>query len=63
LRRPRRFVAVALPMTVSERRWQREGLLRRTVRNRALALAFLLGIDPMTLARWYRASRARALRP
>jgi hypothetical protein len=52
-----------LPITVSERRWQREGLLRRTVRNRTLALAFVLGIDPVTLARWYRASRARALRP
>jgi rSAM/selenodomain-associated transferase 2 len=63
LRRTRRFVAVPLPMTVSERRWQRDGLLRRTMRNRTLALAYLLGINPVTLARWYRASRARALRP
>ena len=62
LRRTRRFVAVPLPMTVSERRWQREGLLRRTVRNRTLALAFVLGIDPVTLERWYRASRAREAR-
>jgi glycosyltransferase involved in cell wall biosynthesis len=62
LKRTRRFVAVPLPMTVSERRWQRDGLLRRTVRNRALALAFVLGIDPVTLERWYRASRAREAR-
>ena len=62
LRRTRRFVAVPWPMTVSERRWQRDGLLRRTVRNRALALAFLLGIDLVTLERWYRASRAREAR-
>jgi rSAM/selenodomain-associated transferase 2 len=63
LRRTRRFIAVPLPMTVSERRWQREGLLRRTLRNRTLALAFVLGIDPVTLERWYRASRARQVRP
>jgi CTP:molybdopterin cytidylyltransferase MocA len=63
LRRTRRFVAVPLPMTVSERRWRRDGLLRRTLRNRALALAYILGIDPVTLARWYRASRAREARP
>ncbi len=63
LRRSGRFVAVRLPMTVSERRWQRDGLLRRTVRNRILALAYVLGIDPVTLERWYRASRAREARP
>jgi len=62
LRRTGRFVAVPLPMTVSERRWQRDGLLRRTLRNRTLALAYLLGIDPVTLERWYRASRAREAR-
>ena len=63
LRRSGRFVAVPLPMTVSERRWQRDGLLRRTLRNRSLALAFVVGIDPVTLERWYRASRAREARP
>ncbi len=62
LRRTRHFVALPLPMTVSERRWQRDGLLRRTLRNRTLALAYLLGIDPATLERWYRASRAREAR-
>src|SRR5213079_2650904 len=62
LRRTGRFVALPLPMTVSERRWQRDGLLRRTLRNRTLALAYLLGIDPATLERWYRAPRAREAR-
>ena len=62
LRRTGRFVAVPLPMTVSERRWQRDGLLRRTLRNRTLAVAYLLGIDPATLERWYRAPRAREAR-
>ena len=63
LRRTRRFVAVPLPITVSERRWRRDGLLLRTVRNRILALAYAAGVDEATLARWYRASRARQSRP
>lgn len=62
LRRTRRFAAVPLPIVVSERRWQRDGLLRRTVRNRLLALGFAAGVDEATLERWYRASRARQSR-
>lgn len=63
LRATGRFVALTLPITVSERRWQRDGLVRRTLRNRALVLGFILGIDTDTLARWYRAARARGARP
>jgi glycosyltransferase involved in cell wall biosynthesis len=59
LRRTRRFAAVPLPIIVSERRWRRDGLLLRTVRNRLLAVGFAAGIDEATLERWYRASRAR----
>ncbi|MGH8140233.1 MAG: TIGR04283 family arsenosugar biosynthesis glycosyltransferase [Steroidobacteraceae bacterium] len=54
LKRSGRFAALALPIIVSSRRWERDGFLRRTLHNRALALGFLLGIDSMTLARWYR---------
>lgn len=63
LRRTRRFVAMPLPIVVSERRWRHDGLLLRTARNRMLALGFAAGIDEATLARWYRASRARQERP
>ncbi len=63
LRRTHRFVAVPLPILVSERRWRRDGLLLRTVRNRMLALAFAAGVGEATLERWYRASRARQSRP
>jgi hypothetical protein len=57
LKRTGRFVALQLPMTVSARRWQRDGFLRRTLHNRALALGFSLGVHSNTLARWYRAPR------
>lgn len=53
LKRRGRFVALNLPMIVSPRRWQRDGYLRRTLHNRALACGFVIGIAPSTLARWY----------
>jgi rSAM/selenodomain-associated transferase 2 len=53
LKRRGRFVGLDLPMIVSPRRWQRDGYLRRTLQNRALACGFVIGIAPSTLARWY----------
>lgn len=38
---------------VSPRRWEREGIIRGTLRNRVLMLLFLSGVPPRTLARWY----------
>lgn len=57
LRRTGRFVALDLPITVDPRRWERDGYLRRTLHNRALALAHLLGVPPVRLAQWYRAAK------
>jgi hypothetical protein len=52
LKRTRRFAALDLPIAVSPRRWEREGYLRRTLANRALALFFAFGVAPARLARW-----------
>ena len=48
-----RFAALKLPVTVSPRRWERDGFLRRTLQNRSLALGYTLGIPASRLARWY----------
>lgn len=53
LKRTGRFASVPLPITVSPRRWERDGYFRRTLSNRMLALAFLCGASPARLARWY----------
>ncbi|SRR5579875_184016 len=53
LKRTGRFVALDLPITVSTRRWERDGWLRRTLTNRTLALAFGCGVSPARLARWF----------
>jgi hypothetical protein len=39
---------------VSCRRWQREGPARAWLRNTVLVTAYLAGISPNRLARWYR---------
>ena len=50
-RRPVRILDAEL--LVSARRWQRDGVWRRTLRNSCLITAYILGISPQTLARWY----------
>ncbi len=60
LKRTGRFVAVALPIAVSSRAWERDGYLRRALVNRMLAFGFLCGISPARLARW-RGGHARAI--
>jgi len=54
LKRTGHFEALHLPITVSPRRWERDGFFRRTLANRMLALAFLCGASPARLARWHR---------
>ncbi len=47
------FVALATPIGVSTRRWDRDGWIRRTVSNRLLAIGYAMGISPRRLARFY----------
>lgn len=41
-------------LLVSARRWEREGPVRTWVRNTVLVSAYLAGVPPARLARWYR---------
>jgi glycosyltransferase involved in cell wall biosynthesis len=58
LQRQGRFDVLTLAILVSDRRWQRDGWLMRTLSNRLLAFGFALGIPPARLARWFARSRA-----
>lgn len=51
-RTPVRLLPSAI--VVSARRWRREGPVRAWMRNVALIAAFLAGVTPARLARWYR---------
>lgn len=41
------------PVKTSARRWQKEGVVRCTLRNWVLIVLYLLGVSPEKLARWY----------
>ncbi len=45
---------LALPATTSARRWRKLGVLRTTLINQAIIIAYLLGVPPKKLADWYR---------
>lgn len=57
LRRHARVRRLGAPLLVSPRRWEREGPYRTWARNVFLLGAYLLGVPPERLARWYRAER------
>lgn len=52
-RRLGRFAALAEPVFVDSRRWQRDGWWRRSLNNRLLALRFMSGAAPQDLAARY----------
>jgi rSAM/selenodomain-associated transferase 2 len=54
LRRRGRLVRLGAPLRVSPRRWVHEGPFCTWLRNSLLVTAFLLGVRPERLARWYR---------
>lgn len=54
LGRAGRLVEIHASLVVSARRWQRDGVLRRTLRNQGILLRWLLGASPERLAERYR---------
>lgn len=57
LRRSGRIATLPVPVTTSGRRWRRHGLVRTTLTNQLIVLAYNLGVSPSVLARWYRGGR------
>jgi uncharacterized protein len=56
LRRRGRIAIAPLAATTSGRRWRQLGILRATLLNQLIILAFLLGCSPCRLHHWYRQS-------
>ena len=54
LKRRGRLLRLSSSVVASARRWQREGPVRGWLRNVCLLSAYLLGVAPNRLARWYR---------
>ena len=54
LRRRGNIALVPVAVRTSGRRWQKLGVLRTTLINQIIIIAYLLGVSPKTLANWYR---------
>lgn len=54
LRRRGKIALVPAAVMTSGRRWQKLGVLRTTLINQIIIIAYLLGISPNRLANWYR---------
>jgi glycosyltransferase involved in cell wall biosynthesis len=48
-----RVVELPLALVTSARRWQRDGWLRRSVKNMTLLGLYFCGVPPRVLAKWY----------
>lgn len=62
LRRRGRLVHLAVPAVTSARRWERDGWLRRSLRNVVLITLYFAGTDPVRLACWYHRGTSRTSR-
>ncbi len=57
LRRLGRVATAPVPAVTSGRRWERLGILRTTLINYGIVLAYYMGASPKRLARWYHQRR------
>ncbi len=55
-----RIAIVPAPVLTSGRRWQTIGVLRTTLLNQGIILAYYLGISPSRIATWYRGQSTQA---
>ena len=54
LKRWGRITIIPIPVKTSARRWLNKGILKTTLINQAIILAYSLGVSPQRLLRWYR---------
>jgi len=59
LKKEGRVVIAPIAVTTSSRRWKKLGILKTTMINQAVLLAYFLGSDHERLARWYRRATLR----
>jgi len=59
LKKEGRVVIAPIAVTTSSRRWKKLGILKTTLINQAVLLAYFLGSDHERLARWYRKATLR----
>ncbi|WP_445626865.1 TIGR04283 family arsenosugar biosynthesis glycosyltransferase [Nostoc sp. DSM 114167] len=61
LKRIGRIVIIPTPVVTSARRWLQKGVLKTTLLNQIVIIAYLLGVSPERICRWYRREKFKRL--
>jgi rSAM/selenodomain-associated transferase 2 len=59
LKRIGRITIIPVPVITSARRWLQKGIWKTTLINQIIIIAYLLGVPPQQLIRWYRQKKFR----
>jgi rSAM/selenodomain-associated transferase 2 len=61
LKRIGRITIIPVPVITSARRWLQKGIWKTTLINQIIIIAYLLGVPPQRLIRWYRQKKFRKI--
>lgn len=61
LKRIGRITIIPVPIITSARRWLQKGIWKTTLINQIIIIAYLLGVPPQRLIRWYRQKKFRKI--
>ncbi|MBN3942144.1 MAG: TIGR04283 family arsenosugar biosynthesis glycosyltransferase [Nostoc sp.] len=61
LKRIGRVVIISTPVVTSARRWLQKGVFKTTLLNQIVIIAYLLGVSPERICRWYRREKFKRL--
>ncbi|MDZ7968976.1 MAG: TIGR04283 family arsenosugar biosynthesis glycosyltransferase [Nostoc sp. DedSLP03] len=61
LKRIGRVVIIPTPVVTSARRWLQKGVLKTTLLNQIVIIAYLLGVSPERICSWYRREKLKRL--
>ena len=61
LKRIGRITIISVPVITSARRWLQKGIWKTTLINQIIIIAYLLGVPPQRLVRWYRQKKFRKI--
>lgn len=61
LKRIGRIVIIPTPVVTSARRWLQKGVFKTTLLNQIVIIAYLLGVSPERIRRWYRREKFKKI--
>ncbi|WP_371411470.1 TIGR04283 family arsenosugar biosynthesis glycosyltransferase [Nostoc linckia] len=56
-----RIAILSTPVVTSARRWLQKGVLKTTLLNQIVIIAYLLGVSPERIRRWYRGEKFKRI--